>query len=98
MIYFNSQSIPELLGLGSSQRMQVLRTAADGLPTPTKITLNIIRLIILSTLFIMIVRAEGWMIVTYIVLLVVLYPLFTRPINFLYRSQLASIPRQQFPD
>ncbi|EHR42079.1 DUF6170 family protein [Alishewanella jeotgali] len=99
MIYFNSQSIPELQGLNFSQRMQVIRTAADRLPAPTKITLNIIKLVILSVLFILIARAEGWMIVGYIVLLVILYPLITRPITFyLCRKQFATIRRQQFPE
>lgn len=98
MIYFNSQSIPELQGLNFSQRMQVLRTAADRLPAPTKIALNIIKLIILSVLFILIARAEGWAIAGYTVLLVIAYPLITRPITFfLCRSQLASIRKQQFP-
>lgn len=98
MIYFNSQSIPELQGLNFSQRMQVIRTAADRLPAPTKITLNIIKLVILSVLFILIARAEGWMIVGYIALLVVLYPLITRPITFyLCRKQIAAIRNQQFP-
>ncbi|MDP4946123.1 MAG: DUF6170 family protein [Alishewanella sp.] len=99
MIYFNSQSIPELAGLNFSQRMEVIRTAADRLAAPTKITLNIIKLIILSTLFILIARAEGLAIPGYILLLVVLYPLITRPITFyLCRSQFATIRRQQFPE
>ncbi|MFN3900101.1 MAG: DUF6170 family protein, partial [Alishewanella aestuarii] len=99
MIYFNSQSIPELKGLNFSQRMQIIRTAADRLPAPTKITLNIIKLIILSVLFIMIARADGWAIAGYILLLVVLYPLITRPITFyLCRKQFATIRRQQFPE
>lgn len=99
MIYFNSQSIPELQGLNFSQRMQIIRTAADRLPAPTKITLNIIKLIILSVLFIMIARADGRAIAGYILLLVVLYPLITRPITFyLCRKQFATIRRQQFPE
>jgi multisubunit Na+/H+ antiporter MnhG subunit len=99
MIYFNSQSIPELQGLNFSQRMQVIRAAADRLPAPTKITLNIIKLIILSVLFILIARAEGWAIAGYVALLVVLYPLITRPITFyLCRKSFAGIRRQQFPE
>jgi hypothetical protein len=98
MIYFNSQSIPELQGLNFSQRMQVIRAAADRLPAPTKITLNIIKLVILSVLFILIARAEGWAIAGYVLLLVVLYPLITRPLTFyLCRKHLAGIRRQQFP-
>jgi len=98
MIYFNSQSIPELQGLTFSQRMQVVRAAADRLSVPIKIALNIIKLIILSALFILIARAEGWAIVGYVLLLVIAYPLITRPLTFfLCRSQFAVIRRQQFP-
>lgn len=99
MLYFNSQSIPELQGLSFAQRMQVLRTAADRLPVPTKILLNIVKLILLSVLFIFIARAEGMAIVGYILLLVIIYPLLTRPLTYyLCRKSLAGIRRQQFPD
>lgn len=99
MLYFNSQSIPELKGLNFGQRMQVLRTAADRLPAPTKISLNIVKLVILSVLFIMIARADGMAIVGYVVLLLIVYPLLTRPLTyFLCRNLLAAIRKQQFPD
>jgi len=99
MLYFNSQNIPELAGLTFAQRMQVIRTAADKLSAPIKIALNIIKLILLSTLFILIARAEGWTIVGYVLLLVIAYPLITRPLTFyLCRDQFATIRRQQFPN
>lgn len=99
MIYFNSQSIPELQGLTFSQRMQVVRAAADRLSVPIKIALNIIKLILLSAMFILIARAEGWTIVGYVLLLVIVYPLITRPLTFfLCRDQFATIRRQQFPE
>jgi len=43
MLYLNSQKIPELAGLTFAQRMEVIRKAADELPVPTKITLNIVK-------------------------------------------------------
>ncbi|GGW58984.1 DUF6170 family protein [Alishewanella tabrizica] len=99
MIYFNSQSIPELQGLNFSQRMQVVRMAADKLAVPVKISLNVLKLAILSVLFIMVARAEGWAIVGYALVLIVAYPLITRPITFfLCRDQFAKIRRQQFPE
>ena len=98
MIYLNSQSIPELAGLNFSQRMQVIRQAADKLPVPTKITLNIIKLLVLVPLFLLIARADGWAIAGYIVLLVLVYPLITRPITFaLCRKQLRQVRQQLFP-
>ena len=98
MLYLNSQSIPELAGLNFSQRMQVIRQAADKLPVPTKITLNIIKLLVLVPLFLLIARADGWAIAGYIVLLVLVYPLITRPITFaLCRKQLRQVRQQLFP-
>lgn len=98
MLYLNSQSIPELKGLTFAQRMQVIRAAADRLPVPTKILLNVIKLIILSVLFIFIARAEGLAILGYIIVLIVVYPLVTRPLTFyLCRSQLLTVRRKQFP-
>lgn len=98
MIYLNSQSIPELAGLNFSQRMQVIRQAADKLPVPTKITLNIIKLLVLVPLFLLIARADGWAIAGYAVLLVLVYPLITRPLTFaLCRKQLHQVRQQLFP-
>ena len=57
MLYLNSQNIPELAGLTFAQRMAVIRKAADNLPVPTKITLNIIKLLVLVPLFLLIARA-----------------------------------------
>jgi hypothetical protein len=98
MLYFNSQTIPELRGLTFAQRMTVIRKAADNLPTPVKIVLNIVKLLILLPLFLLIARADGWMIVVYILLLIIAYPLITRPLTFLLcRKDFARIRRQLYP-
>ncbi len=98
MLYLNSQKIPELAGLNFAQRMQVLRKAADSLPAPTKITLNIIKLLVLVPLFLLIARADGWAIAGYAALLLVLYPLLTRPLTFaLCQKNLQQIRQQLFP-
>ncbi|MEH8015860.1 DUF6170 family protein [Rheinheimera muenzenbergensis] len=102
MLYLNSQNIPELAGLNFAQRMQVIRQAADKLPVPTKITLNIIKLLILFPLFLLLARAflndDGWVIAGYSLLLIIGYPLITRPLTFaLCRKQLLQIRQQLFP-
>jgi hypothetical protein len=99
MLYLNSQKIPELAGLSFPQRMAVIRSAADKLPVPTKITLNIVKLLVLVPLFLLIARAEGWAIAGYIVLLVLAYPAITRPLTFaLCRKNFAAVRRQLFPN
>jgi hypothetical protein len=99
MLYLNSQNIPELSGLNFAQRMTVVRKAADKLPTPVKIILNIIKLVILVPLFLLIARADGWMIAAYILLLVVAYPVITRPLTFaLCRKHFGKIRQQLYPE
>lgn len=95
MLYLNSRNIPELKGLSFAERMQVVRKACDNLPVPTKVSLNIVKLLILVPLFLLIARSEGWAIGGYIMLLLVLYPLLTRPLTFaLCRKNLSSVRQQ----
>ncbi|MDX1677576.1 DUF6170 family protein [Arsukibacterium sp.] len=97
MLYFNSHKIPELRGLNFAQRMQVVRACADKLPAPTKVGLNILKLLVLSGLFILIARADGWAIAGYVLLLIIAYPLITRPITYaLCQSQFSAMRRQLF--
>lgn len=100
MLYFNSQKIPELAGLNFAQRMEIIRRAADNLPTPTKVALNILKLLILTPLFLLIARSSsGWEMAAYAIALVVLYPLITRPITFaLCRKQYRLLRHQLFND
>lgn len=97
MLYFSSRAIPELAGLDLQQRMQVIRQAADQLPAPTKVILNIIKLLILTPLFLLMARSSGWEIIGYIVLLLISYPVITRPITFaLCRPKMTAIRQKLF--
>ena len=99
MLYLNSRNIPELSGLSFSQRMAVIRKAADNLPVPTKISLNLLKLLILVPLFLLIARADGWLIAGYALLLLVVYPLLTRPVTFaLCRKDFSRIRSQLYPE
>lgn len=98
MLYLNSRNIPELTGLNFSQRMAVIRKSADNLTAPTKISLNILKLLILVPLFLLIARADGWAIAGYVLLLIVLYPLITRPVTFaLCRKDFSRVRTQLYP-
>lgn len=98
MLYFNSKNIPELAGLNFSQRMDTVRRAADMLPVPTKVGLNIAKLLVLTPLFLLIARANGLDILWYALALVVLYPLVTRPLTFaLCRPYLQKARSQLYP-
>lgn len=84
MLFFNSQSIPELSGLSFQQRMSVVRMATDRLSVPTKLLLNIVKLIILFAFFMAIARAESWHMLYYSIGLVIVYPLIMRPLTFYF--------------
>lgn len=96
MLYWNSQSLPELSGLNFRQRMAVIRRASDLLPVPKKLLLNVLKLLVLIPPFMAIARATTipeallWGL-----LLVLVYPVLTRPLTFLLVSPLLPQARQQ---
>ncbi len=83
MLYWNSQSLPQLQGLNFRDRMAVIRRASDLLPVPKKLMLNIFKLVILVPPFMAIARsasvAEAAL---WTLLLIGIYPLLTRPVTF----------------
>jgi hypothetical protein len=103
MLYLNSQKIPELAGLNFAQRMEVIRKAADNLSAPKKITLNIIKLLIIFPLFLLIARllladSDTAKLMFGVVLLLIAYPVITRLITFaLCRHDFARIRQQLYP-
>jgi hypothetical protein len=81
-MYFGSQSIPELAGLKFAERMQVIRTATEQVPTPQKLLLNLLKLAILIPLFLVIAQWDSWQSTVTILILLAAYPLLTRPLTF----------------
>lgn len=81
-MYLNSRTIPELTGLNFAQRMQVIRSATDKVPTPQKLLLNLLKLAILIPLFLVIAQWDSWQSTVTIVVLLAAYPLLTRPLAF----------------
>jgi len=95
-MFWNSRSIPELAGLNFRERMQVLRRASDQLNTPNKLLLNIVKLLVLIPPFMLIARAGSALeFIGWALLLLLIYPLVTRPLTFaLVRAQLAAARQQ----
>jgi hypothetical protein len=89
-MYFTSQHIPELAGLNFQQRMLVIKQAIGLLSVPKKILLNVIKLVILAHFFSVLARFEGWMLLPYLLLAGLVYPLVINPVTFaLTRPRLA---------
>ncbi|MBU0911136.1 MAG: hypothetical protein KKF22_01185 [Gammaproteobacteria bacterium] len=81
-MYFSSQNIPELAGLKFAERMQVIRSATEQVPTPQKLLLNLLKLAILIPLFFVIAQWDSWQSTVTILVLLAAYPLLTRPLTF----------------
>ena len=81
-MHFSSHTISELQGLNFAERMQVVRKATDQLPTPKKLLLNLLKLAILIPLFMLIARYQHSADLLWIALLLLAYPLLTRPLTF----------------
>lgn len=83
MLYWNSQSLPGLEGLKFRERMAVIRRASDLLPVPKKLMLNVLKLLVLIPLFMAIARASTMTeALLWALLLILVYPLLTRPLTF----------------
>ena len=96
MLYWNSQSLPELSGLNFRQRMAVIRRASDLLPVPQKLLLNVLKLLVLIPPFMAIARAASIPeALLWALLLMLAYPLLTRPLTFWLVAPLLRQARQQ---
>lgn len=88
--YFTTQHIPELAGLNFQQRMLTVKQATELLTTPKKVLLNFVKLVILAHFFSILARFEGWVLVPYLLLAGMIYPLVINPVTFqMTRSKLA---------
>ncbi len=81
-LYFRSNQIPALANYNFKQRAYIISIALSLLSPPQKFILNVIKLFMLSTLFIAIARFEGWNMTLPLIGLVVFYPLITHPLSF----------------
>lgn len=99
MLYWNSQSLPQLQGLNFRERMTVIRRASDLLPVPKKLLLNLLKLAILIPPFMAIARSASIAEATlWTVALIVVYPLLTRPLTFALVEPLLPQARHQLSE
>ncbi|WP_085298091.1 DUF6170 family protein [Cognaticolwellia mytili] len=79
-IYFSSNKIPELIPYNLHQRQAILALAQAKLTAPEKLLLNIIKLILLIPPFLFIANLQGMAIVGSIIIVMLAYFTFLRPI------------------
>jgi hypothetical protein len=86
-MYFTSRNIPGLEGLKYTQRAQIVRLALSYLSVPQKTILNIIKLILLTPIFLILAKIDSWEILIYLLIVGFCYPLITTPITLYFAKQ-----------
>ncbi len=84
MLYFNSRQLPELHDVSLKQRNQIVQRAVALLSTPQKTALNIIKLLLLTPIFLLLANIDDWTLLIYLLIVGILYPLVTNPITLLF--------------
>jgi hypothetical protein len=84
MIYFFTSQIPELKAFKVRQRQQIIALALSHLSPMNKITLSVCKLAFLAPLFLGLAYFEGWMLLPWLLLAGVSYPLLTTPLENIF--------------
>ncbi len=82
-LYFSTKQIPQLQSLSLTQRIKLLETATTQLTIPEKTLLNVLKLCVIAPFFILLLRVvNDWTSLLWACLILLLYPLVVRPIQF----------------
>lgn len=81
-LYFSSKQIPQLHGLSLTQRLDALQAAQKKLSGPEKLLLNVLKLVILTPVFVFILQvSQNWLALLWALLVCLLYPIIFKPIE-----------------
>lgn len=95
-IYTSTKNIPQLKGLSVTERMAVLESAASKMTIPEKTLLNIIKLIVIVPIFALLLRAvESWWSLAWAGLILLLYPLFVKPLQYSISAKYIKIKKSE---
>lgn len=81
MIYFLASQIPKLQSFSHRQRLQLVADALELLSAQERILLNIIKLLLITPLFLLLVRFEGWSMLPWLLLAGLAYPVLVLPVR-----------------
>lgn len=82
-IYTSTKHIPGLEGMAVTERMAVLEKAGNRMTIPEKTLLNIIKLLVIVPIFGLLLRiVESWWSLVWVGLILLLYPLFVKPLQY----------------
>jgi hypothetical protein len=82
-IYTSTKNIPGLEDMSVTQRMAILEQAGNRMSVPEKTLLNIIKLLVIVPIFGLLLRVvESWWSLAWVGLILLLYPLFVKPLQY----------------
>lgn len=82
-IYTSTKKIPGLEDMSVTQRMAILEKAGNRMSVPEKTLLNIIKLLVIVPIFGLLLRVvESWWSLAWVGLILLLYPLFVKPLQY----------------
>ncbi|WP_042142332.1 MULTISPECIES: DUF6170 family protein [unclassified Pseudoalteromonas] len=97
-MYFTSRNMPELKGLKYTQRAQIVRLALTHLSVPQKTILNILKLLLLTPIFLIIAKIDSWEIMFYLLIVGFCYPLITTPVSLHFAQKYIEQAKSEFFD
>jgi hypothetical protein len=82
-IYTSTKNIPGLKDMSVTERMAILEQAGNRMTIPEKTLLNIIKLLVIVPIFALLLRVvESWWSLAWAGLILLLYPLFVKPLQY----------------
>ncbi|NMP14816.1 MULTISPECIES: DUF6170 family protein [unclassified Thalassotalea] len=82
--YFSSNQFEQLQDFNFAEKQQIIELANNKMPAPAKVTLNILKLLILIPPFLLLARVDSWMFVLPLLLVLVCYFVILRPVSLMF--------------
>ena len=91
--YFTTRQFPGLSKLPLNERLQLLDSAARKLTVPEKTILNVLKLLVIVPVFVLVLQtANDWRALLWAGLIILLYPLFVKPVQYSLSAKYIKIP------
>lgn len=81
MIYFLTSQIPQLKAYSTKERLGLITQALEKLTTLERTVLNVIKLLLITPIFFILAKIDGWQMLPWLLLVGIGYPIITLPIR-----------------
>ncbi|MFQ3248850.1 MAG: hypothetical protein ACI9O6_000654 [Glaciecola sp.] len=93
-IYTSTKNIPALADKPLTERMAMLEDAAKKMSVPEKTLLNVLKLFVIVPVFALILQvADNWFSLVWAALILLLYPLLVKPIQYSLSAKYLSVEK-----